>query len=187
MENLSSFPSLILWLNHLPSDFELFKPKKTSKTPTMMGTDYVPLLSVYILLVTLTGDQCLMIACSENSHSYCSMQLLRSSLKSQVIRISIQWHKSMSNKPWLAVISLKWGDSQRLGLAFCISFFILLHLLKFSLQSGFWNWESCILTTCAINAVTFSWKICTCIVLYFFIWRKPFPQHHGNYLRDEDY
>lgn len=128
-----------------------------------------------------------MITCFGNSHFYCSTQVLRSSLKPQVIRISLQQRNSTNNNPWLAMISLKRGNSQRLGSAFCISFFILLHLLKFSLSSRFWKWESWLLTTHAIIAVTFSWKTCRCIVLYLFIWRKTFPQHNDNYLWDENY
>lgn len=101
----------------------------------------------------------LMISCSTNSHFYSSMQFLRSSLKPQVITISLQQqHSTKSNKPDLAVIPLKGGDSQSLGSIFCISFFILLLLLKFSLQSGFWKWESWLLTTHAIITVTFPWK-----------------------------
>ena len=100
-----------------------------------------------------------MIACSTNSHFYSSIQFLRSSLKPQVITISRQLqHSTKSNKSDLAVIPLKGGDSQRLGSVFCISFFILLLLLKFSLQSGFWKWETWLLTTHVIITVTFPWK-----------------------------
>lgn len=100
-----------------------------------------------------------MIACSTNSHFYSSMQFLRSSLNPQVLTISLQQqHNTKSYKPDSAVIPLKAGDSQSLGSVFCISFFILLILLKFSLQSGFWKWESWLLTTHAIITVTFPWK-----------------------------
>lgn len=57
MKNWYSFPSLVLRLSPLPSDFELFSPKKNNRTtPTMVGTEYAQLNSVYILSLTLTGD-----------------------------------------------------------------------------------------------------------------------------------
>lgn len=109
------------------------KAEKNQNTPSMMGTDYVPLHLPYASILPYFANGSyrtssgLVIGCSTTSHSYISTQFSRNNLKPQVITIPLQQqHSTESNKPVWAVITLR-GGSQR----FCFTFLFFAFLSLF--------------------------------------------------------
>lgn len=135
----------------------------------------------------------LVIGCSTTSYSYISTQFSRNSLKPQVITISLQQqHSTESNKPVWAVITLR-GGSQRLCFTFLFFAFLSLFPCFIKILAAVRILRMRILTTGNTHNYYcdffffFPREKCRCIVLHLLIWRSSFSQHHGNYLRAENY